>query len=64
MICTVTGEDLTAIRALIKSILDYWHHKWRSDALERALCAADGIDSRYRAGIGQMRLCNSISEVR
>lgn len=40
MIRTVTESDLPAIRALIKSVPDFWHNEWRPDAQERAFHAA------------------------
>ena len=43
MIRPATESDLPAIRALIKSIPDFWHDEWRADALERALHAASGL---------------------
>lgn len=43
MIRTATEHDLAAIRALIKSVPDLWHEEWRSDVLERALRASDGL---------------------
>lgn len=43
MIRTATEHDLTSIRALIKSVPSFWHDEWRSDVLERALRASDGL---------------------
>lgn len=43
MIRTATEHDFSAIRTLIKSIPGFWHHEWRSDVLERAIHAADGL---------------------
>lgn len=43
MIRTATELDFESIRALIKSVPDFWHDEWRSDALERALRASDGL---------------------
>lgn len=43
MIRTATEHDLAAIHALINSVPDLWHEEWRSDALERALRASEGL---------------------
>jgi hypothetical protein len=43
MIRTATEYDLAFVRALIKSIPGLWHAEWRSDALERAIRASDGL---------------------
>jgi predicted N-acetyltransferase YhbS len=43
MIRTATEHDLDSIRGLIKSVPDFWHDEWRSDALERALRASDRL---------------------
>jgi GNAT superfamily N-acetyltransferase len=43
MIRTATEHDLVSIRGLIKSVPDFWHEEWRSDALERAIHASDGL---------------------
>lgn len=43
MIRTATEQDLASIRALIKSVPAFWHDEWRSDVLERALHASDGL---------------------
>ena len=43
MIRTAMEYDLPSIRALIKSVPGLWHEEWRTDALERALRASDGL---------------------
>jgi GNAT superfamily N-acetyltransferase len=43
MIRTATEHDLVSIRALIKSVPGFWHDEWRSDGLERAFHASDGL---------------------
>jgi GNAT superfamily N-acetyltransferase len=43
MIRTATEHDLASIRMLIKSVPGFWHDEWRSDVLERALHASDGL---------------------
>jgi hypothetical protein len=43
MIRNVTEHHLAVIHALIESVLDLWHEEWRSDALEHALRASDGL---------------------
>lgn len=43
MIRTATPDDVAFIRALIQSVPGLWHAEWRSDALERAVRASDGL---------------------
>lgn len=43
MIRTATEHDMPSIRALIQSVPGLWHAEWRSDALERAIHASDGL---------------------
>jgi len=43
MIRTATEQDLASIRALIQSVPNFWHEEWRSDALERAFRASNGL---------------------
>ena len=43
MIRTATEHDFAFVRALIRSVPDFWHEEWRSDALERAFHASDGL---------------------
>lgn len=43
MIRTTSEDDLDSIRALIQSVPGLWHAEWRSDALERAIRASDGL---------------------
>ena len=43
MIRAITEDDLGTIRALIQSVPGLWHAEWRSDALERAIHASDGL---------------------
>ena len=43
MIRLATENDLKAVEELIKSVPGFWHSEWRSNALELALRAADGL---------------------
>jgi GNAT superfamily N-acetyltransferase len=43
MIRTATESDIEAIRFLIQSVPGLWHAEWRTDALARAILAADGL---------------------
>lgn len=43
MIRAATEHDLQAISLLIKSIPNFWHDEWRSNALYLAYRAADGL---------------------
>ena len=43
MIRLVTENDIPEIISLMKSIPGFWQSAWRSDALERAICLAEGL---------------------
>lgn len=43
MIRNVEEHDFPSIRALIQSVPGMWHEEWRSDALERACRASNGL---------------------
>jgi GNAT superfamily N-acetyltransferase len=43
MIRNVAEHDLSSIRKLIESIPGMWHSEWRTDALEQACHASNGL---------------------
>lgn len=43
MIRNAEEYDLSSIRELIKSVPGFWHDEWRTDALEQAYRASNGL---------------------
>ncbi len=43
MIRNASVQDAARIRALIESVPGFWHPEWRSDAVESAIRAAEGL---------------------
>jgi len=50
MIRTATDNDIPQIRALAQSVPGFWHAEWRSDVLELALRASDGLAFVWEEG--------------
>ena len=43
MLRTATPHEIASIRALIETVPGFWHEEWRSDAVELALRASNGL---------------------
>ena len=43
MIRSIEAHDFSSIRELIQSVPGLWHEEWRSDALEQACRASNGL---------------------
>lgn len=50
MIREATVADINEIRALMRSVADFWDEDWRQDELERAVASPDAVALVHRDG--------------